>query len=85
MSGKLTAEEIQMSGLSTVRRNLLTREGYAPYCGNLHCHLFMPRTHFIDGQFRCGCGWSSDFEPEFIAAFLSRWPRRAALKETAND
>jgi hypothetical protein len=53
--------------LSIVRRNLLTRPGYTPYCGNEQCNRLWPRTHFNQGQFECGCGWRSTFEPEFIA------------------
>lgn len=59
--------------MSIVRENLMTREGYAPYCGNENCRLNMPRTHFINGQFACGCGWKSSFEPEFIAAYQAKW------------
>ena len=51
---------------SDVRRNLLTRKGYTPYCGNMDCRT-MPRTQFTGTQFKChSCGWESSYEPEFI-------------------
>lgn len=51
----------------------MTRNGYSPYCGNMECRAGMPRTHFINGQFACACGWTSSFEPEFIAAYQAKW------------
>ena len=66
--------------MSIVRDNLMNREGYEPYCGNQFCALGMPRAHFIGGQFKCGCGWKSSFEPEFIEAFKAKWPARAASR-----
>lgn len=55
--------------VSIVRRNLLTRRGYTPYCGNERCRT-MPRTRFTGKQFRCGCcGWESSYEPEFIEQY----------------
>ena len=59
--------------MSIVRENLMTREGYTPYCGDMECKLGMPRTHFINGQFQCVCGWRSHFEPEFIKAYKAKW------------
>lgn len=58
---------------STVRNNLLTREGYSPYCGNGNCTMHMPRTQFDGLQFECLCGWRSAFPREFIAAYKQRW------------
>lgn len=59
--------------MSIVRENLMTREGYAPYCGWDGCRT-MPRTHFINGQFQCpSCGWRSEFDPEFVAAYRAKW------------
>jgi hypothetical protein len=56
--------------MSIVRENLLTRQGYAPYCGGLgNCHFGMPRTTFNGKQFTCRCGWTSAFEPEFIEQY----------------
>lgn len=51
---------------SIVRRNLLTRLGYTPYCGNSGCFARWPRTTFDGQQFKCSCGWRSAFEPQFI-------------------
>jgi hypothetical protein len=68
-----------MSEISTVRRNLLTEKGYAPYCGNETCRAHWPRTEFKRDQFECVCGWRSSFEPEFIdkvKAFRSSEPLR---------
>jgi hypothetical protein len=66
--------------MSIVRDNLMQRQGYSPYCGNMDCRYGMPRSHFIGGQFKCGCGWKSSFEPEFIEAFLAKWPERQAIQ-----
>ena len=59
--------------MSLIRDNLMTRPGYSPYCGDPACRLGMPRTHFLRGQFQCGCGWRSGFDPEFIAAYEAKW------------
>lgn len=59
---------------STVRRNLLNREGYTPFCGAENCHKYhWPRTDFNGKQFVCGCGWSSNFEQEFIQQYKNKW------------
>lgn len=59
--------------MSIVRDNLMTRQGYAPYCGNSQCYQ-MPRTYFNGKQFVCPvCGWVSGFEPEFIQAYKEHW------------
>ncbi len=60
---------------SIVRENLMNREGYAPYCGNPECRLNWPRTHFLGGlgQFKCGCGWKSEFPANFIADYRAKW------------
>lgn len=54
---------------SIVRRNLLTRPGYTPYCGNQRCSFHWPRTRFDGQQFICPCGWRSGFEAEFIERY----------------
>jgi hypothetical protein len=59
--------------MSIVRDNLMTRPGYTPYCGDEKCALRMPRTRFNGSQFVCGCGWQSQFDPEFIAKYKARW------------
>ncbi|QIG68027.1 hypothetical protein EVB55_092 [Rhizobium phage RHph_Y68] len=55
--------------MSIVRDNLLSRPHYSPYCGGEKCYLGLPRTHYIRGQFRCGCGWVSSFDEEFIKEY----------------
>lgn len=56
--------------MSIVRHNLMNSPGYAPYCGRDRC---FNRTRFNGVQFKCPCGWRSEFEPEFIAAYQARW------------
>ncbi len=62
--------------MSVVRENLLARPGYAPYCGNIDCRYRMPRTHFINGQFECACGWRSEFPDSFIQAYREKWGKK---------
>lgn len=62
--------------MSIVRDNLMTQEGYAPYCGADDCPVRMPRTHFNGKQFYCRCGWHSAFEAEFIEAYKAKWSKR---------
>ena len=65
--------------MSIVRNNLMTREGYSPYCGNNNygygkgqCH--MPRTFFNGDQFECPvCGFVSQFEESFIQEYKTKW------------
>ncbi|CAH0244491.1 hypothetical protein [Stenotrophomonas lactitubi] len=65
---------------SIVRNNLLTREEYTPYCGEVRCTAGMPRTTGDGEQFRCRCGWRSSFPANFIAVYKATWPQlRAAL------
>lgn len=54
---------------SIVRRNLLTRPGYSPYCGADKCRHQAPRTEWDGCQFVCKCGWRSSFDSEFIEAY----------------
>lgn len=61
--------------MSIVRENLMTREGYSPYCGDMNCRAGMPRTRFVNGQFQCACGWRSGFEAEFIDAYQAKWAK----------
>lgn len=59
-------------GDSDVRRNLLTVEGYRPYCGAM-CRI-MPRAHFNGEQFVCTCcGWESSFPADFIKKYKETW------------
>lgn len=71
MGDKLTEQQIaDLADGSIVRRNLLTRPGYMPYCGAVRCSYGMPRTAYepVSGQFICGCGWVSKFSDEMVAA-----------------
>lgn len=58
---------------SIVRKNLLSKPGYAPYCGQEDCRLGMPRTQWDvnSRQFVCGCGWQSKFPKEFVDAYVA--------------
>lgn len=59
--------------MSAVRENLMTREGYSPYCGNNKCSD-MPRTSFNGEQFVCSCcRWKSEFDKEFIDSYKLKW------------
>lgn len=60
----------RLAGDSIVRRNLLTVPGYAPYCGYARCSK--DRTKWDGGrmQFRCDCGWVSEFSKEFIKEYV---------------
>ena len=68
--------------MSIVRENIMNREGYTPYCGDMNCKNHMPRTRFVSGQFQCSCGWRSGFEPEFIEAYLAKWAKPVAHPST---
>jgi hypothetical protein len=60
---------------SIVRENLMTREGYSPYCGNMFdgCK-HAPRTSFNGKQFECpDCGWVSEFPQDFIDKYKLKW------------
>ena len=66
-----------MSELTIVRENLMTREGYSPYCGNVHCR-WSPRTLWNGdkGQFVCpDCGWTSQFPSDFIQRYRAKWKK----------
>ena len=55
-----------------VRKNLMTRPWYTPYCG-ASCHT-MPRTKWDGSQFVCpDCGWRSQFPEDFIAEYREKW------------
>tara|TARA_R100001244_G_scaffold25113_1_gene25276 strand:- start:4735 stop:5169 length:435 start_codon:yes stop_codon:yes gene_type:complete len=56
--------------ISIVRKNLLTRVGYTPYCVNIAC-VDTSRSKFDGEQFKCeSCDWRSEFESEFIKKYL---------------
>jgi len=64
-----------------VRHNLMTEEGYSPFCGNIGsrfgssgCHN--PKTQWDENkeQFVCGhCGWVSSFPKDFIERYKQKW------------
>ena len=61
--------------MSIVRENLMSRQGYTPYCGNAHA-CSMPRTLWTGEQFKCPCcGWASQFPAEFIAEYKAKWSK----------
>lgn len=63
-----------MKELSVVRENLMTKEGYSPYCGlDAKCPYRWPRTKFNGKQFVCACGWKSDFPEDFINRYKEKW------------
>lgn len=63
-----------MAEETIVRENLMTREGYSPYCPNC---LVMPRTFFNGTQFQCPhCGWISQFPEDFIERYKKKWKLR---------
>lgn len=59
--------------MSIVRDNLMSREGYSPYCGAEKCLFRWPRTGYANGQFHCLCGWKSSYDPEFIEKYEAKW------------
>lgn len=62
-----------MTESTIVRENLMKREGYTPYCGAFKCSFDSPRTVFDGSQFKCKCGWVSQFPPDFITRYKSKW------------
>lgn len=65
-----------MTEESIVRENLMTKEGYTPYCGNNDSSCYNPRTVYrpVDGQFICPhCKWISKFPKDFIDRYKQRW------------
>jgi hypothetical protein len=51
----------------------MTREGYSPYCGDENCTRMLPRTTWDGEQFKCRCGWRSQFPADFIAKYKAKW------------
>ena len=64
-----------------VRENLMTREGYSPYCGNDISRFSSggcdnPRTIWDNKkeQFVCpNCGFTSQFPKDFIDRYKAKW------------
>jgi hypothetical protein len=57
---------------SLVRQNLMDRPGYTPYCGADTCRVMWPRTRWDGAQFRCSCGWRSQFPADFIERYVAK-------------
>ena len=54
-----------------VRNNLMKRQGYAPYCGHVHC---FNRLVWDGEQFECKAHkYRTDFPEDFIAGYKARW------------
>ena len=68
-------EDFLKEGNYTVRHNLLTREGYSPYCGAaINSKCSMPRTKWNGEQFVCPeCGYTTIFPNDFIAYYKQKW------------
>lgn len=66
---------------SVVRNNLLTQPGYTPYCGADPCRLRWPRTVWDGAQFKCPCGWRSEFPADFIAEYRAKWLASPSVTE----
>lgn len=68
-----------MTELTIVKENLMTVEGYAPYCGNDGLNMKIcsnPRTKWNQTleQFQCPlCGWVSLFPADFIIRYKEKW------------
>jgi hypothetical protein len=62
--------------VSQVRENLMSREGYTPYCGKDRCSFGWPRTTWYHGQFECMCGWRSEFPAEFVEQYKAKWGKK---------
>ena len=62
-----------------VRENLMTEQGYRPYCGNNVSRNMIdgcdnPRTRFNGEQFVCiKCGWTSNFPSDFMQRYKQKW------------
>lgn len=56
--------------MSIIRTNLLTKQGYFPYCGRYDCFA---RTIWGNDirQFKCECGWVSEFPKDFIDEYVT--------------
>lgn len=70
---------VDMTEKTIVRENLMTEQGYSPYCGNNigrdfknGCHN--PRTVFDGDQFVCpNCAYRTTFPPDFIHRYKAKW------------
>lgn len=71
-----------MTENSIVRENLMTKAGYAPYCGSVmpghpnYETCSSPRMIWNENldQFKCPhCGWVTEFPHEFIDRYKAQW------------
>jgi hypothetical protein len=78
-----------MKESSTVRDNLMTREGYTPYCASELCAprtMNSPdrwlRTNFNGEQFVCPkCNWISKVPKDFIDRYKAKWNLTPVIKQ----
>lgn len=61
-----------MQETTIVRENLMTSFAYMPYCGVPTCR---GRAAFDGEQFKCKCGWRSEFPADFIARYKAKWSK----------
>ena len=70
-----------MTENTVIRENLMTQEGYSPYCGSDIPRDFVngcdnPRTKYNSklNQFVCPhCGFTTRFAPDFIKRYKEKW------------
>lgn len=78
-----------MKEQTIVRENLMTQDGYTPYCGNnlpsaVKGGCNNPRTVWNGEQFKCPtCGFTSEFPADFIARYKERWSKQPTDQEKA--
>lgn len=60
----------KLCGNSVVRRNLLTIPGYVPTCPRCLYNDFI-KWNIDRQQFICSCSYKSDFESEFVQAYIN--------------
>lgn len=59
---------------SIVRNNLMYEEGYSPYCAaQRKCPFNWPRMSFTGEQFKCRCGYVTEFPKAFIKLYKEKW------------
>lgn len=69
--------------MSIVRENLMTRPGYAPYCGRDAC---FSRAPFDGAQFKCvRCGWRSQFPEAFVEQYKAKWAGQNASSVASKE
>lgn len=63
-----------MEELTIVRHNLMNDPNYRPYCGNDN-HKGLNRVKWDSNlrQFRCSCGFVTEFPEDFIKRYTEKW------------